>query len=46
LSLVAAVARLHGAALLLEDNRPGLRVRLRIPSAADPSAAGSSGAAG
>jgi signal transduction histidine kinase len=26
LSLVAAVARLHGAELRLEDNRPGLRV--------------------
>jgi len=30
LSLVAAVARLHGAALSLEDNRPGLRVTLRF----------------
>ncbi|MEZ5935252.1 MAG: HAMP domain-containing sensor histidine kinase [Alphaproteobacteria bacterium] len=28
LSLVAAVARLHGAKLVLEDNQPGLRVRL------------------
>jgi signal transduction histidine kinase len=37
LSLVAAVARLHGAALLLEDNRPGLRVRVAIPRAAAPS---------
>ena len=27
LSLVAAVARLHGARILLEDNLPGLRVR-------------------
>lgn len=31
LSLVAAVARIHGAAVLLEDNRPGLRVRFSIP---------------
>ena len=30
LSLVAAVARLHGAALVLEDNAPGLRVRMRF----------------
>jgi signal transduction histidine kinase len=28
LSLVKAVARLHGAALRLEDNQPGLRVTL------------------
>jgi signal transduction histidine kinase len=28
LSLVAAIARLHHAQLLLEDNQPGLRVRL------------------
>jgi hypothetical protein len=26
LSLVAAIARLHGARLALEDNSPGLRV--------------------
>ncbi|WP_230531840.1 HAMP domain-containing sensor histidine kinase [Microvirga roseola] len=31
LSLVAAVARLHGGALRLEDNRPGLRVVLALP---------------
>lgn len=31
LSLVAAVAALHGAALALEDNEPGLRVRLSFP---------------
>lgn len=31
LSLVRAVARLHGAALFLEDNTPGLRVRIRFP---------------
>jgi signal transduction histidine kinase len=30
LSLVAAVARLHRATLLLEDNRPGLKVTLRF----------------
>jgi signal transduction histidine kinase len=31
LSLVAATARLHDAELSLEDNDPGLRVRLRFP---------------
>lgn len=31
LSLVAATARLHDAELILEDNHPGLRVRLRFP---------------
>lgn len=30
LSLVAAVARLHNGAVSLEDNEPGLRVRLRL----------------
>lgn len=30
LSLVRAVARLHGARLILEDNKPGLRVTLRF----------------
>jgi signal transduction histidine kinase len=30
LSLVAAVARLHGGSVALEDNRPGLRVRLSL----------------
>ena len=30
LSLVAAVARLHGGAMSLEDNGPGLRVRLSL----------------
>lgn len=30
LSLVRAVAELHGAAVALEDNEPGLRVRLRF----------------
>lgn len=33
LSLVGAVARLHDAGLSLEDNQPGLRVRLRFPAA-------------
>ncbi|MBV9427062.1 MAG: HAMP domain-containing protein [Bradyrhizobiaceae bacterium] len=33
LSLVAAVARLHGAHVEMEDNAPGLRVRLRFPAA-------------
>ncbi len=31
LSLVQAVARLHGGSVRLEDNAPGLRVVLRIP---------------
>lgn len=31
LSLVAAVARLHGGHVVLEDNKPGLRVRLALP---------------
>lgn len=31
LSLVAAVARLHGGSLGLEDNAPGLRVVMRLP---------------
>ncbi len=33
LSLVAAVADLHGAALLLESGAPGPRVTLRFPAA-------------
>ncbi|RBO51615.1 sensor histidine kinase [Rhodovulum sp. BSW8] len=33
LSLVAAIAGLHGARLTLEDNGPGLRVRLAFPQA-------------
>ena len=32
LSLVAAVASLHGGALRLEDNEPGLRARLVLPA--------------
>jgi signal transduction histidine kinase len=31
LSLVAAVARLHGGSLRLEDNEPGLRVVVALP---------------
>jgi len=31
LSLVEAVARLHGGAIRLEDNRPGVRAVLRLP---------------
>jgi signal transduction histidine kinase len=34
LSLAAAVARLHGGELKLEDNAPGLRVTLAIPAQA------------
>jgi signal transduction histidine kinase len=32
LSLVAAVARLHGGELVLEDNQPGLRAVLSLPA--------------
>jgi signal transduction histidine kinase len=39
LSLVAAVARLHGGELRLEDNRPGLRAVLSLPMMA-PAVAG------
>jgi signal transduction histidine kinase len=35
LSLAAAVARMHGGAVELEDNQPGLRVRLTLPAADD-----------
>ena len=35
LSLVQAVARLHGGAVRLEDNRPGLRVVLTLPKRGD-----------
>jgi signal transduction histidine kinase len=31
LSLAAAVARLHGGELTLEDNTPGLKVVIRLP---------------
>jgi signal transduction histidine kinase len=33
LSLVAAVVTLHGGSISLEDNNPGLRVRLDLPQA-------------
>ena len=36
LSLVAAVARLHGARIALLDAAPGLQVRLQFPPAAAP----------
>jgi signal transduction histidine kinase len=35
LSLVQAVARLHGGSVRLEDNRPGLRVVLTLPKRGD-----------
>ncbi|MEE8633386.1 MAG: ATP-binding protein, partial [Methyloceanibacter sp.] len=35
LSLVVAVARLHGGRLRLEDNEPGLRVVLSLPMEGD-----------
>lgn len=35
LSLVSAVAQLHGGELLLEDNHPGLRAVLTLPAARD-----------
>lgn len=43
LSLVAAVARLHGAALELSDNAPGLRATLRFGEAAPVAEAGDAG---
>ena len=36
LSLVSAVARLHGGELKLEDNAPGLRARISLPRGAVP----------
>ena len=36
LSLVSAVARLHGGELKLEDNAPGLRARISLPRVAMP----------
>jgi signal transduction histidine kinase len=33
LSLAATLARMHGGELLLEDNSPGLKVRVRLPAA-------------
>jgi signal transduction histidine kinase len=37
LSLVQAVARLHGGGVRLEDNGPGLRVILTLPKRGDDS---------
>ena len=37
LSLAAAVARMHGGGVVLEDNEPGLRVRITLPAAPGPS---------
>jgi signal transduction histidine kinase len=42
LSLVAAIARLHGGKLVLEDNRPGLRAVLNLPAVAVATGAGRS----
>jgi signal transduction histidine kinase len=39
LSLAAAIARLHGGELILEDNHPGLVSTLSLPRVAAPSAA-------
>jgi signal transduction histidine kinase len=36
LSLAAAVARMHGGTVELEDNQPGLRVRFTLPAADEP----------
>ncbi|MBV9289163.1 MAG: HAMP domain-containing protein [Hyphomicrobiales bacterium] len=36
LSLAAAVARMHGGTVELEDNRPGLRVRVILPADDEP----------
>ena len=38
LSLAAAVARLHGGALRLEDNAPGLRAVIEVPALISPDA--------
>ena len=39
MSLVAAVARLHGARIEMVDNAPGLRFRLQFPVAGEAGAA-------
>ena len=36
LSLAAAVARMHGGSVELEDNNPGLRVRVTLPAEQEP----------
>ncbi len=38
LSLAAAVARMHGGRVELEDNEPGLRVRVILPAEPAPPA--------
>ncbi len=45
LSLVEAIARLHGAALSLEDNKPGLRARLLFTRSREGARGSSSGTA-
>lgn len=35
LSLAAAIAELHGATIVLDDNRPGLRAEVELPSVPD-----------
>jgi signal transduction histidine kinase len=44
LSLVAAVARLHGGRIRLEDNNPGLKVRLILAAQPPPPVASAGGA--
>ena len=44
LSLVAAVIRLHGGVLALQDNAPGLKVVAELPLASDPRRVAVSGA--
>jgi signal transduction histidine kinase len=46
LSLVSAVARLHGGTIELGDNAPGLRAALRLPRAEPPAKAAAQPAAG
>ena len=36
LSLAAAMARMHGGTVELEDNKPGLRVRVTLPAEPAP----------
>jgi signal transduction histidine kinase len=46
LSLVAAIVRLHGAKLELEDNEPGLKIAMRFRAAVANVSTGEEGAAG
>lgn len=46
LSIVEAVARLHGGVLELEDNHPGLRARMRVAAPAARAVAGGPAPAG